>query len=151
VPTEILSKPGHLTVPEFSLIKEHAERGYEILRPIDFPWPIAEIVREHHERLDGSGYPRGLADGAICIEARVLAVADVIEAVSSHRPYRPALGLSFALDVVRQGRGTLFDEACVDAAVALAAEGSLVETDEGVTGITGGVTESVSNATLVLS
>jgi len=142
VPTELLSKPGRLTEPEFSLIKEHAERGYEILRPIEFPWPIAEIVREHHERIDGSGYPRGIEDGAICIEARVLAVADVVEAISSHRPYRPSLGLDFALDVIKQGRGTLFDEASVDAAVELAAEGILLDDERG-------VTETAAQGTLV--
>ena len=127
VPAEILSKPGRLTAVEFQLIQEHAERGYEMLKPIDFPWPIAEIVREHHERLDGSGYPRGLTDGAICIEARVLAVADTAEAISSHRPYRAALGTDHALDVLKAGRGVLYCEACVDAALALAAEDALFE------------------------
>jgi len=127
VPSEILSKPGRLSEAEFALIRAHAESGYELLRPIGFPWPIAEIVREHHERLDGSGYPRGLMDGAICIEARVIAVADVVEAISANRPYRPALGVEYALEVLREGRGTLYCIACVDAALELAAEGALVD------------------------
>lgn len=127
VPTEILSKPGRLSDVEFSLIKEHAQSGYELLLPIEFPWPIAEIVRQHHERLNGSGYPRGLENGAICIEARVIAVADTVEAMSSNRPYRPALGLEAALGVIRGGRGKLFDPSAVDAALALAKEGELLE------------------------
>jgi PAS domain S-box-containing protein/putative nucleotidyltransferase with HDIG domain len=131
VPAEILSKPGRLTEAEFSLIMEHAENGYELLLPIEFPWPIAEIVREHHERLNGSGYPRGLEDGAICIEARVIAVADTVEAMSAHRPYRPALGIAAALQVIREGRGRLFDPAAVDAALELADEGTLLEVRAG--------------------
>lgn len=126
VPSEILAKPGRLNDAEFSLIKEHAEHGYALLLPLEFPWPIAEIVRQHHERLNGSGYPRGLEDGAICVEARVIAVADTIEAMSSHRPYRPALGLEAALSVVRGGRGKLYDPSAVDAALALASEDDLL-------------------------
>lgn len=121
VPVEILSKPGRLTDIEFDLIKIHAQRGFEVLQPIDFPWPIADIVRQHHERLDGSGYPQGLADGQILLESRVLAVADTVEAIASNRPYRPALGLETALRTIREGRGTLYDESCVDACVAVAA------------------------------
>ena len=136
VPTEILTKPGRLTDPEFALIKEHAECGYELLMPIEFPWPIAEIVREHHERLDGSGYPRGLKDGEICLEARVIAVADVVEAISSHRPYRPSLGIDMALKVIREGRGTLFDESCVDAALQLASEHDLLDPPAPSSGVT---------------
>jgi len=127
VPAEILSKPGRLSEAEFALIQGHAEAGYELLAPIEFPWPIAEIVREHHERIDGSGYPRGISDGDICIEARVIAVADTVEAISSHRPYRAALGINKALEVITEGRGTLYDEGAVDAAVALAAEDALLE------------------------
>jgi len=127
VPIEILSKPGRLNELEFALIKGHAQNGYELLLPIEFPWPLAEIVRQHHERLDGSGYPRGLQDGAICIEARVLAVADTVEAMSSDRPYRPVLGLEAALRVIRGGRGRLYDPSVVDAAVALASTGELIE------------------------
>jgi PAS domain S-box-containing protein/putative nucleotidyltransferase with HDIG domain len=128
VPAEILSKPGRLTDSEFALIRQHAEAGYELLLPIEFPWPIAEIVRQHHERLNGSGYPRGLEDGAICIEARVLAVADTVEAMSAHRPYRAALGIEAALSAIGEGRGRLYDKSAVDAAIALAADGALLDT-----------------------
>jgi PAS domain S-box-containing protein/putative nucleotidyltransferase with HDIG domain len=121
VPLEILSKPGKLTDVEFELIKIHAERGYEILSPIEFPWPIADIVRQHHERLDGSGYPQGLTGDETLPEARVIAVADVVEAIASNRPYRPSRGLDAAFDVIRQGRGTLFDPEAVDACFAVAA------------------------------
>lgn len=127
VPAEILSKPGSLSDAEFSLIKDHVERGYEVLRPIDFPWPIADIVRQHHERLDGSGYPHGLRGDEIRLEASVLAVADTVEAISSHRPYRPALGIDFAMTVITEGRGTVYDSRCVDAALELAKRGSLLE------------------------
>ena len=120
VPVEILSKPGRLTETEFDLIKTHAQRGFEILEPIEFPWPIAEIVHQHHERLDGSGYPRGISDGDIRLESRILAVADTVEAVASDRPYRPALGLGAALKIATEGRGTLYDPACVDACAAVA-------------------------------
>jgi PAS domain S-box-containing protein/putative nucleotidyltransferase with HDIG domain len=127
VPAEILSKPGRLTAIELEIIKCHVERGYEVLLPIDFPWPIADIVRQHHERIDGSGYPRGLRGDEIRIEARVIAVADTVEAVSSDRPYRPALGTEYALSVITQGRGTLFDAECVDACLQLAAESALFD------------------------
>jgi putative nucleotidyltransferase with HDIG domain len=100
VPAEILTKPGRLSAPEFSLIKEHPEGSYDILKLIDFPWPVADIVRQHHERLDGSGYPAGLRGDEIMIQARILAVADVVEAMASYRPYRPALGLEAAIEEV---------------------------------------------------
>jgi PAS domain S-box-containing protein/putative nucleotidyltransferase with HDIG domain len=119
VPAEILSKPARLTDMEMELVKRHAEIGYDILRSIDFEWPIAEIVHQHHERLDGSGYPRGLSGDEICREARILAVADVVEAMSSHRPYRPALGLDSALDEIRSGRGVAYDADVVDACLAV--------------------------------
>lgn len=119
VPSEILSKPGHLTDVEFALIKQHPEFGYEILKGIDFPWPIAEIVRQHHERLDGTGYPQELQGDAIIREARILAVADVIEAMASHRPYRPGLGTDVALEEIEKHRGNKFDSAVVDAALCL--------------------------------
>ena len=110
VPAEILSKPGRLSDAEFELIRQHPQTGYEILAGIDFPWPVAEIVLQHHERLDGSGYPQGLEGDEILLEARILAVADVVEAMSSHRPYRPALGLDQALaeidDAPRNARTT---------------------------------------------
>lgn len=119
VPAEILSKPGKLTPLEFDLIRVHPEAGASILRLIDLPWPLAEIVRQHHERLDGSGYPSGLAGGQILEEARVIAVADVVEAMASHRPYRPALGVDRALEEISAGRGLRFDEQAVDACLAL--------------------------------
>ncbi len=115
VPTEILSKPGKINEYEFSIIKNHCQVGYEILQRIDFPWPITEAVLQHHERLDGSGYPQGLAGEDIVMEARILGVADVVEAMSSHRPYRPALGLESALREISQARGVLYDSEVVDA------------------------------------
>lgn len=119
IPTELLTKPGRLSDLELSLIEQHPESGYEIVKGIEFPWPIAEIVRQHHERLDGSGYPRGLQGDAILLEARILAVADVIEAMASHRPYRPGLGIEAALEEVEKNRGTLFDSGIVDLALKL--------------------------------
>jgi HD-GYP domain-containing protein (c-di-GMP phosphodiesterase class II) len=114
VPTEILTKPGSLTPAEFELIRVHPRTGYEILAGIEFPWPVAEVVVQHHERLDGSGYPAGLSGSAIRLEARILAVADVVEAMSSHRPYRPALGLELALDEIAAHRGVLYDADVAD-------------------------------------
>jgi PAS domain S-box-containing protein len=119
VPSEILAKPGRLSDIEFALIKQHAQRGYEILRNVDFPWPLAQTVLQHHERLDGSGYPGGLKGEQIILEARILAVADTIEAMSSHRPYRAALGLERALTEVESGRHTKFDPDVVNACLRL--------------------------------
>jgi putative nucleotidyltransferase with HDIG domain len=119
IPAEILSKPSVLSRMEMELMKGHPEAGYEILKTVDFPWPVPEIVLEHHERLDGTGYPRGLSGSAICIEARILAVADVVEAMASHRPYRPALGIEPALEEIVKGRGTAYDADVVDACVRL--------------------------------
>ena len=115
IPAEILSSPRRLSEDEFSLIKTHPRVGYNILKPVEFPWPMARIVLQHHERLDGSGYPQGLKDEAILVEAKILAVADVVEAISSHRPYRPALGLERALEEISQNRGRLYDPAAVEA------------------------------------
>jgi putative two-component system response regulator len=109
LPTKIVTKPGALTPLEFSIMKEHPQKGYAILRRIDFPWPIPEIVLQHHERIDGSGYPQGLKGTEIRLEARVLAVADVIEAISSHRPYRSALGIEAALKEIGKNQGVFFD------------------------------------------
>ncbi len=117
VPAEILSKPARLSPAEFALIREHAASGWEVLRQVEFPWPVATIVRQHHERLDGSGYPDGLKSGEILLEAQVLGVADVVEAMSSHRPYRPALGIEVALAEVLRGRGTLYGPAIVDTCI----------------------------------
>jgi len=118
-PAEILSKPGKLTPLEFAIIKEHAQAGHDILKGVTFPWPIAQIVLQHHERLDGSGYPQGLTGGQILPEARILAVADVVEAMSSHRPYRPGLGIEAALEEIERHRGVLYDPIVVDACLAL--------------------------------
>jgi PAS domain S-box-containing protein len=119
VPAEILVKPGRLLPMEYELIKSHAQQGYEVLRGIDSPWPIAEVARQHHERIDGSGYPRGLKDGEILLEARILAVADVVESMGSHRPYRAALGIDKALAEIERGAGTLFDPQVAAACVRL--------------------------------
>ena len=109
VPSEILSKPGRLSPIEYDMVKMHAETGYGILKNIDFPWPVATVVLQHHERMDGSGYPRGLKGTDICLEARILAVADVIESMASHRPYRPAVGLEAALAEITGKAGVLYD------------------------------------------
>ncbi|MFP4155678.1 MAG: HD domain-containing phosphohydrolase [Halothiobacillaceae bacterium] len=122
VPVEILSRPGKLTKAEFEIIKSHPVAGYDILAGIDFPWPVARIVRQHHERLDGSGYPDGLSGEQILLEARILAVADVVEAMASHRPYRPARPLQDAIGELRAHRGQLYDPAVVDACLELIAE-----------------------------
>lgn len=115
VPAEILSRPSRLSDMEFSLVKTHSEVGYNILKEIDFPWPIAETVYQHHERLDGSGYPRGLKGSEILLEAKIMAVADVVEAISSHRPYRPAFNIDSAAIELSENQGTLFDTRVIDA------------------------------------
>jgi putative two-component system response regulator len=117
IPSEILSRPGKINDVEFTLIKQHPDMGYEILKGIDFPWPIAEMVRQHHERIDGSGYPKGLRGDDILLEARILAVADVIEAMASHRPYRAGLGIESALEEIEKNRGKLYDPLIADAAL----------------------------------
>lgn len=118
IPSQILNKPGKLSEIEFSLIKTHPSLGFQILKRIDFPWPIADVVIQHHERIDGSGYPYGLIGDEIMIEARILAVADVVESMSSHRPYRPALGIHAALDEIRKNSGVIYDskvaKACIE-------------------------------------
>jgi PAS domain S-box-containing protein len=119
VPAEILSKPGKLNAVEFELIKGHVQAGYDVLKDINFPWPIAQIVLQHHERLDGSGYPQGIKGEAILLEARILSVADVVEAMASHRPYRAMLGVDVALNEITSKRGSQFDPQVVDACVAL--------------------------------
>jgi PAS domain S-box-containing protein/putative nucleotidyltransferase with HDIG domain len=122
VPAEILSKPGRLNENEFCLIKNHAQVGYEILKDIEFQWPIAQIVYQHHEKMDGSGYPQGLKGEDIILEARILAVADVVEAMASHRPYRPALGIDKALEEISQKKGILYDPDVVDVCIKLFSE-----------------------------
>jgi len=109
VPAEILSKPSRLTPMEFALIKGHAQAGHDVLKGVDFPWPVAQVILQHHERLDGSGYPRQLKNGEIILEARIMAVADVVEAMSSHRPYRPGLGMDSALQEIAANSGRFYD------------------------------------------
>lgn len=123
IPAEILSKPSKLTLVERQLIQEHAIMGYNILKDIQFPWPIAEIAHQHHERLDGSGYPDHLRGKEILLEARIVAVADVIESMVSHRPYRPTLGIEAAMAEIRQHRGTLYDAQAVDACLEILESG----------------------------
>ncbi len=125
IPTEILTKPGHLSETEFLMIKIHPRVGYDILKEIDFPYPIADIVLQHHERMDGSGYPEGLSGDQILLEAKILAVADVVEAMSSQRPFRPALGIGMALEEVSEHRGRLYDRKVVSALLKLVKEGRI--------------------------
>ena len=115
VPAEILSKPTRLMELEYRIVQEHAAMGFNIMKDISFPWPIAEIAHQHHERMDGSGYPQGLKGADILLEARIVAVADVIESMASHRPYRASLGMTAALDEINRHRGVLYDEQVVDA------------------------------------
>jgi putative nucleotidyltransferase with HDIG domain len=119
VPAEILSKPGRLSDVEYSIIQEHPKVGYSILNKVAFPWPVADIAHQHHERMDGSGYPQGLKGEEICLEARIVAVADVTEAMLSHRPYRTAFTLEEVLAEIESGRGLRFDEQAVDACLQL--------------------------------
>ncbi len=119
IPAEILSKPTKLSDLEFALIKEHARRGFEMLKDVESPWPLAEIVYQHHERIDGSGYPRNLKGEEICLEARILTVADVVEAMASHRPYRPGLGIDVALNEIEKNSGIFYDSTVADACVRL--------------------------------
>ncbi|MGA2585766.1 MAG: HD-GYP domain-containing protein [Candidatus Aminicenantales bacterium] len=119
VPTDILSKAGKLNEIEFDLIKTHPKVAYNILKDIEFPWPVALIVYQHHERMDGSGYPQGLKGDNILLEARIIAVADVVEAMSSHRPYRPSLGLENAFEEISKNKGILYDPKVVKACLKL--------------------------------
>jgi len=119
IPAEILSKPTKLTNIEFSLIKEHSRIGYEMLKDVESPWPLAQIVYQHHERMDGSGYPQGLKGDEILMEARIMAVADVMESMASHRPYRPALGIETALEEIEKNKGILYDNAVANACLRL--------------------------------
>jgi PAS domain S-box-containing protein/putative nucleotidyltransferase with HDIG domain len=119
VPAEILSKPGALSHKEFELIKDHAQTGYDILKDVEFSWPIARIIQQHHEKMDGSGYPQGLKGDSLMLEARIITVADVIEAIASHRPYRPARGIEAALSEIERNKGLLYDAEVVDACLRL--------------------------------
>ncbi|MBU1745803.1 MAG: HD-GYP domain-containing protein [Proteobacteria bacterium] len=114
VPAEILSKPTKLTDIEFSLIKAHVQTGYDTLKDIDFPWPVADVILQHHERMDGSGYLQGIKGDYLLLESRILAVADVVESMASHRPYRPAIGIDAALEEITKNRGALYDPKVVD-------------------------------------
>jgi putative two-component system response regulator len=119
IPAGILSKPGRITEYEFGMIKSHPQVGFDILKQIEFPWPIAQIVYQHHERIDGSGYPQGLSGEKILLEAKILGVADVVEAMAMHRPYRPAFGIEKALEEISQNKGLLYDPDVVDACLKL--------------------------------
>lgn len=123
VPSQILARAGRLTEAEFNLVKTHPTVGHNVLRNVEFPWPVAEIVLEHHERMDGSGYPRGLKGDRTLLEARILAVADVVEAMANHRPYRPALGIDQALAEITRHKGSLYDPDAVEACLAVFSEG----------------------------
>lgn len=114
IPAEILSKPGKLSDFEYVIIKTHPEVGHNILKNVDFPWPIASMVFQHHERLDGSGYPSGISGDEILLESRILAVADTVESMASHRPYRPAVGIDRACEEITRNRGVLYDPEVVD-------------------------------------
>lgn len=125
IPAEILSKPARLTEIEFALMKTHSQIGFDILKDIEFPWPVAQIIRQHHERLDGSGYPDGLRGDQILKEARVLCVADVMDAMASHRPYRSALGIEAAIEEIKLQRGRRYDAHVVDACLRLYRQGDI--------------------------
>jgi len=119
IPSEIVSKPGKLIAIEFQFIKGRAQASYDLLKGVEFPWPVAQIALQHHERVDGTGYPQGLKGEAILFEARIMAVADVVEAMSSHRPYRPGLGIDKALAEIERGRGSAYDPVVADACLKL--------------------------------
>ncbi|GEM_PF-583738 len=131
LPAEILAKPGRINEIEFSLIKQHCREGYEILKKVEFPWPVAQVALQHHERLDGSGYPGGLKGDAILLEARIVAVADVVEAIASHRPYRPARGCKAALEEIERNAGRLYDPEVAAACLRLFREKAYVLPDPG--------------------
>lgn len=131
VPSEILSKPGRLSEAEMDIVRSHAQAGYEIVKNVQFAWPIAEMVWQHHERLDGSGYPRGLKGDQIMLDARIISVADVVDAMAGARPYRRALGIDAALAEILRGRGMLYDPRVADACVSLFRErGYRLSTDQ---------------------
>ena len=130
VPSEILSKPGSLSAIEMGIVRQHAEAGWKILKKIELPWPLADIVYQHHELLDGSGYPRGLEGEEICIEARVITVADIVEAMASHRPFRPSRGIEAALEEIGAQKGKTLDEGVVDACIGIFRDGDFA-LDEG--------------------
>ncbi|MCU7836755.1 MAG: response regulator [gamma proteobacterium symbiont of Taylorina sp.] len=118
-PAEILNRPGRLTKLEFQIIQTHSEVGYEIVKDVEFPWPVADMIYQHHERMDGTGYPQGLKGEEIILEARIIGVADVVEAIASHRPYRPSLGIDFALDEIQKNKDIIYDPVVVDSCIKL--------------------------------
>jgi putative nucleotidyltransferase with HDIG domain len=126
-PVEILNKPGTLTAVEMGIIREHPKTSYEILEKIPFPWPVAQIALQHHERIDGSGYPAGLKGEEILLEAKIIAVADVVEAMSTHRPFRPKRVLEESRQEILKGKGVLYDPGAVEACLQLFESGELVE------------------------
>jgi HD-GYP domain-containing protein (c-di-GMP phosphodiesterase class II) len=117
IPASMLSKPSTLSELEFAMVKTHSQAGYDIIKEIDFGYPVADIILQHHERLDGSGYPSGLKGTKIMLEAKIIAVADVVEAMSSHRPYRPSLGIEKALEEIELNKNTLYDSVVVDTCI----------------------------------
>jgi putative nucleotidyltransferase with HDIG domain len=119
IPSEILTKPARLTDIEYRMIKQHPTIAFDILEDVEFPWPLANIILQHHERMDGSGYPKGLSGDEILLEARILAVADVVEAMSSHRPYRPGHGIDVTLEEIESKKGLLYDENAASACLVL--------------------------------
>jgi HD-GYP domain-containing protein (c-di-GMP phosphodiesterase class II) len=119
IPVEILSKPGKLTQQEYEIMKQHPVHGYQILKSIDFPWPVGRMILQHHERLDGSGYPGGISGEDIILEARIIAVADIVDSMTSDRPWRKALPAESALEEIKKHRGTKYDTDVVDACVEL--------------------------------
>jgi HD-GYP domain-containing protein (c-di-GMP phosphodiesterase class II) len=123
VPAEVLTKPMRLTPIEQNIVREHAAMGYDILKQVRYSWPIAEIAHQHHEHVDGSGYPQGLKGEDICLEARIVAVADVVESMVSYRPYRPALGMDDAIREISANRGVRYDAQVVDACLQVLAGG----------------------------
>jgi len=125
IPSEILACPRRLSAPEFELVKTHSQLGRDIIAGIDFPWPIADMILQHHERFDGSGYPQGLHGDDIIIGARIIAVADTVEAMASHRPYRPAIGIDAALNEIIANAGRLYDRSVAAACVNLFCRGSI--------------------------
>ncbi|OHD66873.1 MAG: hypothetical protein A2176_12485 [Spirochaetes bacterium RBG_13_51_14] len=129
IPSEILNKPGVLTEIEVKFIRTHPQMGYDILKTIDFPWPVASAVFQHHERIDGSGYPSGLSGNGIILEAKILAVADVVEAMSSYRPYRRAKGIDQALEEIRTQRNILYDQDVVDACLSIFSKGYVLKNE----------------------
>jgi HD-GYP domain-containing protein (c-di-GMP phosphodiesterase class II) len=124
IPAEILAKPGKLTKIEYQLIQAHPQAGHDVLKDVNFPWPVAQVALQHHERIDGTGYPQGLKGDQILIEARIMAVADVVEAMATHRPYRPGLGIDRALAEIERGRGSAYDTGVADACLRLFREKS---------------------------